>query len=188
MQVFSFLGDRRAGDLGRAVHAGSRAADRPAPAPAAGTRAPLDWLARFRVEPARAARRGRRPRRRALRGAPAVALALSRLPLTAWFALPALLLPSASVGPVDDESGAAPPRASWRAGADPGAAARRRLRGRRPAGTLPAGRPPRSSEARPRPPSTGSSATSTPTARGYTCTTPATDTASPATTSSATPA
>ena len=53
----------------------------------------LDWLARFRVEPA--------PRLEVvdrdgatLRGAPALALALSRLPLTAWFALPALLLPS----------------------------------------------------------------------------------------------
>jgi hypothetical protein len=29
----------------------------------------------------------------AIRGGPAVALALSRLPLTAWFALPTLLLP-----------------------------------------------------------------------------------------------
>jgi hypothetical protein len=29
-----------------------------------------------------------------IRGTPAVALALSRLPLTAWFALPALLLPA----------------------------------------------------------------------------------------------
>jgi vitamin K-dependent gamma-carboxylase len=53
----------------------------------------LDWLARFRVEPA--------PRLEVvdrdgatLCGAPALALALSRLPLTAWFALPALLLPS----------------------------------------------------------------------------------------------
>jgi vitamin K-dependent gamma-carboxylase len=56
----------------------------------------LDWLARFRVEPA--------PRGSPLEvvdrdgttihGAPAVALALSRLPLTAWFALPALLLPA----------------------------------------------------------------------------------------------
>jgi len=55
----------------------------------------LDWLARFRVEPAAPGapievddRDGT-----VLRGAPAVALALSRLPLTAWFALPALLLP-----------------------------------------------------------------------------------------------
>jgi hypothetical protein len=53
----------------------------------------LDWLARFRVEPG--------PRFEVvdrdgvvLRGAPAVVLALSRLPLTAWFALPALLLPA----------------------------------------------------------------------------------------------
>ncbi len=55
----------------------------------------LDWLARFRVEPAAhdspfevVERDGT-----TLRGAPAVALVLSRLPLTAWFALPALLLP-----------------------------------------------------------------------------------------------
>ena len=55
----------------------------------------LDWLARFRVEPA--------PPGSALevvdrdgttiRGGPAVAFTLSRLPLTAWFALPTLLLP-----------------------------------------------------------------------------------------------
>ena len=56
----------------------------------------LDWLARFRVEPAPPGsalevvdRDGA-----ALRGGPAVALTLSRLPLTAWFALPALLLPA----------------------------------------------------------------------------------------------
>jgi hypothetical protein len=53
----------------------------------------LDWLARFRVEPA--ARLEVVDRDGAtLRGAPALALALSRLPLTAWLALPALLLPS----------------------------------------------------------------------------------------------
>ena len=56
----------------------------------------LDWLARFRIERARPGsgfevvdRDGT-----AVRGGPAVALALSRLPLTAWFALPALLLPA----------------------------------------------------------------------------------------------
>jgi uncharacterized membrane protein YphA (DoxX/SURF4 family) len=56
----------------------------------------LDWLARFRVEPARPGaplelvdRDGT-----TIRGGPAVAFALSRLPLTAWFALPTLLLPS----------------------------------------------------------------------------------------------
>jgi vitamin K-dependent gamma-carboxylase len=55
----------------------------------------LDWLARFRVEPAPPGsplevvdRDGT-----TLRGAPAIVLTLSRLPLTAWFALPALLLP-----------------------------------------------------------------------------------------------
>jgi hypothetical protein len=56
----------------------------------------LDWLARFRVEPAPPGaplevvdRDGS-----TVRGGPAIALALSRLPLTAWFALPALLLPA----------------------------------------------------------------------------------------------
>ena len=55
----------------------------------------LDWLARFRVEPAAPGS----PLvvldrdRTALRGGPAVAFTLSRLPLTAWFALPTLLLP-----------------------------------------------------------------------------------------------
>jgi hypothetical protein len=55
----------------------------------------LDWLARFRVEsaPPRSAlevvdRDGTR-----VRGAAASAMAFSRLPLTAWFALPTLLLP-----------------------------------------------------------------------------------------------
>jgi Vitamin K-dependent gamma-carboxylase len=55
----------------------------------------LDWLARFRVERAAA---GARPELidrdgTVLRGAPALVFAVSRLPLTAWFALPALLLP-----------------------------------------------------------------------------------------------
>jgi hypothetical protein len=56
----------------------------------------LDWLARFRIEPAPPGsplevvdRDGS-----SVRGAPAVVLALSRLPLTAWFALPALVLPA----------------------------------------------------------------------------------------------
>jgi vitamin K-dependent gamma-carboxylase len=53
----------------------------------------LDWLARFRVEPG--ARLEVEDRDGAvLRGAPAVVLVLSRLPLTAWFALPARLLPA----------------------------------------------------------------------------------------------
>ena len=34
-----------------------------------------------------------------IRGGPAVAFALSRLPLTAWFALPTLLLPARPRGP-----------------------------------------------------------------------------------------
>jgi hypothetical protein len=56
----------------------------------------LDWLARFRVEPAPPGSRLELTDRggTALRGAPAVAVTLSRLPLTAWFALPALLLPA----------------------------------------------------------------------------------------------
>jgi uncharacterized membrane protein YphA (DoxX/SURF4 family) len=56
----------------------------------------LDWLARFRVEPAPPGsplevvdRDGT-----VLRGGAALALAFSRLPLTAWFALPTLLLPA----------------------------------------------------------------------------------------------
>jgi hypothetical protein len=56
----------------------------------------LDWLARFRIEPAPPGSRLEVVDRDGtpIRGAPAVALALSRLPLTAWFALPALLLPA----------------------------------------------------------------------------------------------
>jgi Vitamin K-dependent gamma-carboxylase len=56
----------------------------------------LDWLARFRVEPAPPGSRLEVVDRdgTAIRGAAAVALVLSRLPLTAWFALPALLLPA----------------------------------------------------------------------------------------------
>ena len=56
----------------------------------------LDWLARFRVEPAPPGSRLEVVDRdgTAIRGAPAVAFALSRLPLTAWFTLPTLLLPA----------------------------------------------------------------------------------------------
>jgi hypothetical protein len=56
----------------------------------------LDWLARFRVEPAPPGSRLEVVDRdgTTIRGAPAVAFGLSRLPLTAWFALPALLLPA----------------------------------------------------------------------------------------------
>jgi uncharacterized membrane protein YphA (DoxX/SURF4 family) len=55
----------------------------------------LDWLARFRVEPAKPGSRLEVLDRdgTAIRGGPALAFALSRLPLTAWFALPSLLLP-----------------------------------------------------------------------------------------------
>jgi Vitamin K-dependent gamma-carboxylase len=56
----------------------------------------LDWLARFRIEPAAPGARLELIDRdgSAIAGAPAVALTLSRLPLTAWFALPTLLLPA----------------------------------------------------------------------------------------------
>jgi Vitamin K-dependent gamma-carboxylase len=55
----------------------------------------LDWLARFRIEAAPPGSRLEVNDRDggAIRGTPALALTLSRLPLTAWFALPTLLLP-----------------------------------------------------------------------------------------------
>jgi hypothetical protein len=53
----------------------------------------LDWLARFRVEPGSRLEVVDRDGA-TLAGGPAVAFSLSRLPLTAWFALPALLLPA----------------------------------------------------------------------------------------------
>jgi vitamin K-dependent gamma-carboxylase-like protein len=53
----------------------------------------LDWLARFRVESGAGVEVTDRDGT-TVRGRPAVALVLSRLPLTAWFALPALLLPA----------------------------------------------------------------------------------------------
>jgi uncharacterized membrane protein YphA (DoxX/SURF4 family) len=56
----------------------------------------LDWLARFRVEQASPGARLELVDRdgTTISGGPAVAFALSRLPLTAWFALPTLLLPA----------------------------------------------------------------------------------------------
>jgi hypothetical protein len=56
----------------------------------------LDWLARFRVEPGPPGSRLEVVDRdgTTICGSPAVALVLSRLPLTAWFTLPALLLPA----------------------------------------------------------------------------------------------
>jgi hypothetical protein len=53
----------------------------------------LDWLARFRIEPAPSGARVEVVDRdgTAISGTPAVAFVLSRLPLTAWFALPTLL-------------------------------------------------------------------------------------------------
>jgi vitamin K-dependent gamma-carboxylase len=56
----------------------------------------LDWLARFRVEAGPPGSRLEVVDRdgTVLCGRPAAALALSRLPLTAWFALPVLLLPA----------------------------------------------------------------------------------------------
>jgi uncharacterized membrane protein YphA (DoxX/SURF4 family) len=56
----------------------------------------LDWLARFRIEPAPPGTRLEAVDRdgTTIGGAPAVVFALSRLPLTAWFTLPALLVPA----------------------------------------------------------------------------------------------
>jgi hypothetical protein len=56
----------------------------------------LDWLARFRVETAAPGSRLEVVDRdgTTVRGSPALALTLSRLPLTAWFTLPTLLLPA----------------------------------------------------------------------------------------------
>jgi uncharacterized membrane protein YphA (DoxX/SURF4 family) len=53
----------------------------------------LDWLARFRVEPGSGLEVVDRDGT-TVHGTAAVALVLSRLPLTAWFVLPALLLPA----------------------------------------------------------------------------------------------
>ena len=53
----------------------------------------LDWLARFRVEPGSQLEVVDRDGT-SVRGRPAAVLVLSRLPLTAWFALPAWLLPA----------------------------------------------------------------------------------------------
>jgi uncharacterized membrane protein YphA (DoxX/SURF4 family) len=52
----------------------------------------LDWLARFRVEPGTRLEVVDRDGT-SIHGRPAAIFALSRLPLTAWFALPVLLLP-----------------------------------------------------------------------------------------------
>jgi uncharacterized membrane protein YphA (DoxX/SURF4 family) len=57
----------------------------------------LDWLARFRVEPGARLEVVDRDGT-VVAGAPARALLLSRLPLTAWFALPTLLVPAVRRG------------------------------------------------------------------------------------------
>jgi uncharacterized membrane protein YbhN (UPF0104 family) len=56
----------------------------------------LDWLARFRIEPVHAGAPLRvvDRDRSVLEGGAAEVLVLSRLPITAWFAMPFLLLPS----------------------------------------------------------------------------------------------
>jgi hypothetical protein len=56
----------------------------------------LDWLARFRIEPVDtgAPLRVVDRDRSVLEGGAAEVLVLSRLPITAWFAMPFLLLPS----------------------------------------------------------------------------------------------
>jgi len=74
----------------------------------------LDWLARFRVEPAAPGSRLEIVDRDGTRicEAPAFAFALSRLPLTAWFALPALLLPAVRRARREDGDGITPPVAA----------------------------------------------------------------------------
>ena len=88
---------RRAPDLGGAVHARPGAARRSRARRSWRVVRALDWLARFRVEPAPPgsgeSRSWTATARRSAAG-PRVAFALSRLPLTAWFALPTLLLPA----------------------------------------------------------------------------------------------
>lgn len=81
----------------------------------------LDWLARFRIEPGTPGTPVEVSDRdgTTLRGAPAVAFALSRLPVSAWFALPALLLP-----PVRRARRAAPGSLQAPAAADGSAGAR----------------------------------------------------------------
>ena len=134
----------------------------------------LDWLARFRIEdgapgsPPRVVDRDGTARD----GAAAVRFALSRLPVTAWFALPTLLAAGTRRGrsssrPLADRvtrrgvSSARPePRSAGAAGG--GGPARRRRAGVRragPAGALPGGHRRRADgTGRPRP-STGSPAT-----------------------------
>jgi hypothetical protein len=53
----------------------------------------LDWLERFRIQPGARLEVVDRDGS-TISGAPAIAFTLSRLPLTAWFALPALLIPA----------------------------------------------------------------------------------------------
>jgi hypothetical protein len=53
----------------------------------------LDWLERFRIQPGAQLEVVDRDGS-TISGAPALAFTLSRLPLTAWFALPALLIPA----------------------------------------------------------------------------------------------
>ena len=98
VQVFSFLADRRARDLGGAVDPRSRAGAGcgfGVAASARGAVCGLDWLARFRIEwrpgggPVTVVDRDGT----VVEGGWAVCLVLSRLPLTAWFALPCCCLP-----------------------------------------------------------------------------------------------
>jgi Vitamin K-dependent gamma-carboxylase len=71
----------------------------------------LDWLARFRVEPAPPGARLEVADRdgTTLAGAPALVFTFSRLPLTAWFALPALLLPGVRRARRAEAGGIPPP-------------------------------------------------------------------------------
>ena len=109
--------DRRARGLGGALHPRPGAPHRPAPRRASGAWA--RWCAGstgwhgFRVEPRPGLARLELVDRdgTTLRGAPAVALALSRLPLTAWFALPALLYPPCAARDDRPRTGRPGPRA-----------------------------------------------------------------------------
>jgi hypothetical protein len=92
-------GHRRPGHLGGAVDprpGRPLSTRRRPPPPLAEAVEALDWLARFRWKRAAAARRSphrsRRQRRRPARARGR--RVLSRLPLTAWFALPLLLVPA----------------------------------------------------------------------------------------------
>ena len=149
----------------------------------------LDWLARFRVEPARPVPAGGRGpgRHRAPRGAGPGAAA-EPAPADGVVRAPALLLPAVRRARARVGDGRRDARRARLAGRPaPGGAARRRVRRGGAAGALPVGERRRAPSAPRRPPSTGSCATSSRTARGCTSTTRTTTRRRRSTTSSATP-